>query len=140
MPKVKTVPHQRVIDIKKQPCNAYNLFTTNNLKALDEAAGLLQSDGGFKLYVYMAKNQDKYSFALSSSDFRNWSGLGKTAYTTAFNELIDKGYLVLKEKKGTISYYIFYDKARSHNDNVIIEIPPDKVRETQRIKRIIKKG
>ena len=68
----------------------------------------------------------------------NWSGLGKTAYDTAFRELVDKGYLVLKE--GTKSFYTFYDKPKKSNDNVIIEIPPEKVRETRKIYKIISRG
>ena len=46
--------------------------------------------------MYFAKNQDKYSFALSSADFCEWSGLGIGAYNTAFEELKEQGYLIPK--------------------------------------------
>ena len=94
MPKV---PNQREITVAKEPTDKKHLYTANNLAALDEAAKRLQSKGGFKLYMYLAKNQDKYSFNLSSTDFMLWSGLGYTAYATAFSELADEGYLILKE-------------------------------------------
>ena len=55
--------------------------------------------------MYLAQNQDKYNFYLSSSHFKECSGLGQDAYGTAFAELVDKGYLV-KIKKDT---YMFYD-------------------------------
>lgn len=54
----------------------------------------------------------------------NWSGLGKTAYFTAFDELVDKGYLIQdKEQKNK---YNFYDKSHKEEesqqiDNVIID-------------------
>lgn len=80
----------------------------NNLSAIDEAARLLQSKGGFKLYMYFAKNQNKYAFALSSSDFMEWSGLAYSAYTSAFKELVQHGFLVQNPKKE--NEYFFYDK------------------------------
>ena len=85
MPKpIETVPNQRVLTIHKEPTDKQHKYTCNSLEALGEAAKRLQSKGGFKLYMYLAKNQDKYNFALSSSDFCNWSGLGIAAYRTAF--------------------------------------------------------
>lgn len=106
---VKTVPNQRTISVSKQPTDKQHKYTANNLDALDEAASRLQSKGGFKLYMYLAKNQDKYYFALSSAAFCLWSGLGLRAYTTAFEELEKEGYLVKKEDKE--KSYIFYDKS-----------------------------
>lgn len=58
--------------------------------------------------MYLAKNQDDYEFALSSSDFKEWSGLGARAYTTAFEELKSKGYLIALNDSETI--YCFRDK------------------------------
>lgn len=135
MAKQQRVPHQREITIKKEPTNRDNKYTANNLAALDEAANRLQSKGGFKLYMYLAKNQDKYNFNLSSSDFMVWSGLGYTAYTTAFGELIKEGYLIVKE--GTETIFTFYDKSQilreEENENLTIEIPIEKVEEIKKI-------
>lgn len=123
--KIKTVPNQRMIEVNKMPTNKENLYTANNISAIDEAGIMLQSIGGFKLYIYLAKNQNKYTFALSSADFMRWSGLGKQAYTTAFNELVDKGYLIKDDKQK--NKYFFYDKSQHKQkknneiDNVIIE-------------------
>lgn len=105
----RTVPNQRTIIVYKSPTNKQNLYATLNLSALDEAASQIKSEGGFRLYIYLAKNQNNYNFVLSSSHFQQWSGCGKTAYTTGFNELVEKGYLVPnpKVKNG----FIFHDKA-----------------------------
>lgn len=130
------VPNQRMLKIHKEPTDRNHLFTANNIAALDEAAGLLQTKGGFKLYMYLAKNQNNYQFDLYSSNFIYWSGLGITAYRSAFNELVDKGYLIEQSKNN----YIFYDKSQleQHSDSITIEIPEEKVEEVRNIENKIK--
>ena len=118
---IKSFPNQRVIEVNKEPADKQHKYTINNLSALDEAAARLISVGGFKLYIYIAKNQDKYCFALSSADFYRWSSLGKQAYTTAFQELVSKGYLVKSESQK--NKFIFYEKSQlneDQDDNVLI--------------------
>lgn len=132
MAKQQKVPNQREITINKAPTDKNNKYTANNLNALDEAAFRLQSKGGFKLYMYLAKNQDKYNFNLYSSDFQQWAGIGSTAYGTAFKELVSEGYLILKE--GTKDIYTFYDKSQIKDDVIQIEIPVEKVEEINTIK------
>ena len=138
-----TVPNQRTITVKKEKTDKQHRYTANNLAALDEAARLLQSKGGFKLYMYLAKNQDKYQFALSSADFCAWSGLGMTAYNSAFQELKDKGYLVLKDdsKQGK-NHFVFYDKSMlaEQEEETIIEIPVEKVEQQNNIRQLIDTG
>ena len=56
------VPNQRVITINKAPCDKNHTYTLNNLDSLDEAAGRLVQKASFKLYIYLAKNQNKYIF------------------------------------------------------------------------------
>ena len=144
MPKpIETVPNQRVLSIHKEPTDKEHKYTCNSLEALGEAAKRLQSKGGFKLYMYLAKNQDKYNFALSSSDFCNWSGLGIAAYRTAFEELEKQGYLILKGS--STNNYTFYDKAQkedeaAQNDNVNISIPTEKVKEVQQLQEQVAAG
>lgn len=144
MPKpIETVPNQRVLTIHKEPTDKQHKFTANNLAALDEAARRLQSKGGFKLYMYLAKNQDKYNFALSSSDFCNWSGLGIAAYRTAFEELEKQGYLIINGSSK--NNYIFYDKAQKEDeaaekDNINITIPTEKVEEVQQLQEQVAAG
>ena len=130
-----SVPNQRQITINKEPTNKSNLYTANNLAALDEAARRLQSKGGFKLYMYLAKNQDKYKFDLSSSDFMLWSGLGIAAYRTAFDELVENGYLLLKENTDTV--FTFHDKAQYEEKlqgNIEVEFVPETVEEVRKAK------
>lgn len=119
MPKdIKTVPNQRVITIHKEPTDKQHKFTMNNLEALGEAAKRLQSKAGFKLYMYLAKNQELPNWVLSSSHFCEWSGAGIAAYRTAFDELVKQGYLIPKDKtKEKETIYTFYDKSRTEDTN-----------------------
>lgn len=126
MAQVQTVPHQRVITVNKEPTDKQHLYTVNNLAAVDEAARYLQSKAGFKLYYYIAKNQNNRQFALSSKDFCSWGGVGIRAYNTAFAELVENGYLIPKEDSETI--FMFYDKSRfdlpeKYGDKIVIEFP-----------------
>ena len=144
--KIESVPNQRILTIHKEPTDKQHKYTVNNLEAMGEAAKRLQSKGGFKLYMYLAKNQDKYSFALSSTEFCSWSGLGIAAYRTAFEELKTEGYLIPKDatkEKETI--YTFYDKAQIEDtkaaaDNVDIEVPQEKVEEVEKVKEQIEEN
>lgn len=131
MAKQQKYPNQRTITVNKALTDKTHKFTANNLEALDEAARRLVSKGGFKLYMYLAKNQNKYNFNLYSSDFMLWGSMAATAYTTAFKELEKEGYLV-ETSKGN---YIFYDKSQKpeepkDNKNAVnITIPEEKVEE-----------
>ena len=106
-----SVPNQRRIFVKKMLCNKNNKYTVNNLEALDKAAKLLQTKAGFKLYMYLAKNQNDYKFYLSSSDFMNWAGIAYTAYTSAFNQLVQKKFLLQTENK---TCFVFCDYPNSY--------------------------
>ena len=137
---MSSVPNQRTITVNKEKTDKSHKYTANNLAALDEAASRLQTKGGFKLYMYLAKNQNNYSFALSSADFCAWSGLGMTAYNTAFEELKQQGYLIPKDKsKVKETVFIFYDKSQLEveQEEIIIEIPKQKVEELQRVSKAI---
>ena len=151
MPKpIETVPNQRVLTIHKEPTDKQHKYTCNSLEALGEAAKRLQSKGGFKLYMYLAKNQPtevtRREWVLSSADFCNWSGAGIAAYRTAFKELEEEGYLIPKDKtKDKETIYTFFDKSQKEDikaahDNVIIEIPIEKVEEVQQLQEQVASG
>ena len=112
---INTVPNQRVVTVHKAPADKSHLYTTINLQALGAACNTLQSKAGIKLFLYLAKNQDKYTFALSRADFMEWAGVKDTAYKTAVDELIEKGYLVSKGG----NQYTFYEagKVNIFSDN-----------------------
>ena len=67
--------------------------------------------------------------------------MGYAAYDTAFEELVKKGYLILKD--GTKSVYTFFDKSQKEDDDedetIIIEVPKDKVNEVRKLKENVYK-
>ena len=104
MANYKTVPNQKVVQVKKEVCNKDNLYAAINLQAMESAAQILKA-GAFKLWVYFAKNQNNYEFALSNKEVAENFGIKKDQYDTAVKELIANGYL--KENGG--NHYIFYE-------------------------------
>lgn len=52
------------------------------------------SGNAFKMWVYLGKNKDNYTFALSKVDTLDWCGFSKNTYTSAFNELVKAGFLI----------------------------------------------
>lgn len=47
----------------------------------------------FYIYTYMNLNQNGYTFALSSKEVQDKTGIGHSAYNDAIKELLEKGYL-----------------------------------------------
>lgn len=134
------VPNQRKILVVKEPTNKQsveNYYTAINLLALENASSKLRSKAGFKLWVYIAKNQNRFKFAMSSLDFCQWSGYAIKAYRSAFNELVDKGFLVEERK----NEYVFYEYPNEHKEEnefkVNITIPTNKVEEVKRAEELL---
>lgn len=102
---VKTVPNQKVVSMEKESCKGA-LFAQINMEALESAARDLDA-GAFKLWVYFAKNQNSYTFALSSKDVENTFGMKIKQYNNAIATLTEKGYLVETSK----NHYTFKEIA-----------------------------
>lgn len=120
--KDKKVPNQRTITVQRTDDDKKAPFLFLSHSIISEASFRLQSAGGFKLYIYILRAEPNKPFNFYSSDFMKWSGLGKRAYTTAFDELVAEGYLVLKE--GTKSVFTFYPKSQIEEKPLTIEVAP----------------
>ena len=94
----------KVIVRNRVPRDERHLYTKQNLEALSAACRNL-NESEFKLWIYLNKNADGYSFDLSPADFSNWSGVSESSYKRAKKGLVDKGYLVETGK----SHYAFYE-------------------------------
>lgn len=104
---METNPNQKTITTKgaehaNTKTGKYGLF---NINAMQEAMTLLKPNT-FKLWCYMAKNQNNYTFALSCVDACGFCKMTKKTYLTCVQELIDTGYLV--NTNG--NHYDFYEK------------------------------
>lgn len=103
MANIKTVPNQKVVKVEKQETKG-KIFSQIEMDAL-EAAGRDLDAGAFKLWVYFAKNQNGYEFALSSKHVEENFGIKIKQYNNAVKTLEEKGYLV--NTKG--NNYMFYE-------------------------------
>lgn len=99
---IQTVPNQWVIKVKKADISEDTTYMRVNMDALDKAAKNLKA-GAFKLWIYFAKNQHDYTFALSPKHVKELFNMDKTQYDNARAELVEKGYLVVQDRK----YYHF---------------------------------
>ena len=89
----ETYQNQKTITTKSAKHDDENLCAVLNLEAMSEA--MVNLDGSaFKLWCYMAKNQNNYTFALSRVDACRFCGFSKPAYLRAVQNLIEAGYLV----------------------------------------------
>lgn len=95
-----SVPNQKLLVVSKEEQGKHTVIS---LKALERASKVLQGEP-FKLWLYLAKNQDGYQLALSMVDAISWGIGSKSSYYRAIKELESKGYL---QKSG--GRYIFYE-------------------------------
>ena len=101
-----TSPNQKTITVCKELCDNQHYYTMINLNALERAAIDLKS-GAFKLWVYLAKNQNNFTFGLSNKAVAEQFGIKKDQYDSAVKELIEKGYLIETAK----NKYVFKELA-----------------------------
>lgn len=115
---MKTVANQKTIAISKEACDnkcKENHYSKINLKALQDA--IIDLDGNaFKLWVYFAKNQDGYTFALSPIDAIKWGIGSKKTYDRAVKKLIQEKYLVETSK----NHYTFYEVSQKEKPLVTV--------------------
>ena len=104
---MNTVPNQKTITVSKTECGKGVLSAIINMDSMNQALGEL-SGNAFKLYMYMAKNCDKYTSALSSKDATSVCGMCRSAYDRAIKEMIQKGYLYSENDN---NIYNFHDRA-----------------------------
>lgn len=66
---------------------------------------VLSTMGGAKLWLYLAKNQNRHLRALSSKDFCQWANCSIKAYNNGFKELVDNGFLIpVEEDEGSYEF------------------------------------
>ena len=112
----QTVPNQKTIAINKEKCDKDHLYATINLEALQDAMIDLSGEA-LKLWLYMAKNQNGYTFALSPIDAVKWGIGSKSSYIRAVNKLIKEKYLI----ETSPNHSTFYEKSKKEKPTVTVE-------------------
>ena len=98
-----TVENQKTITTSKEKSNKNNKYSIFNLNALQYAMIDLKGES-FKLWCYINKNQDGFTFALSAVDAIKWGVGSRSSYNRAVKELQEKGYLV-EDSKNQFTFY-----------------------------------
>ena len=60
----------------------------------------------FKLYCYLCNNEMGYTMDLYPCDFCNVANVSNDTYRSAFNELVEKGYLVNDADHKTVYHFM----------------------------------
>lgn len=100
-----TFENQKTITTKGALHNKENTYAMLNIEAMEEAMALLKPNT-YKVWCYMAKNQNNYTFALSCVDACRFCKMSKPTYLKCIQELINTGYLV----NTSGNHYDFYEK------------------------------
>ena len=96
---------QKSITTKGAKHDKQNTYGIISIEAMQEAMTLLKPNT-FKLWCYMAKNQNNYTFSLSCVDVCNFCKMSKPTYLDCVQQLISVGYLVNTQD----NHYDFYEK------------------------------
>lgn len=102
---MQTYENQKIITTKCALHDTQNIYAKINIEAMECAMALLKPNT-FKVWCYMAKNQNNYTFALSCVDACRFCKISKPTYLACIQELIDTGYLVNTHGNS----YDFYEK------------------------------
>ena len=109
-----SVPNQKIVQIGKRTVrDGKHLYAMMNLDAMQQAMRTLKGSS-LKMWLYLNKNQENYTFDLSRTACLEW-GIKKDSYYDGVRELVEKGYLV-QAREGS-NYYTFYESPRTENQN-----------------------
>ena len=101
--------NQKGIRIVKTQSDKSHPYSIINAAAIEEAMKTLRPNA-FKLWCYLACNQDGYEFGLSRKEVNEKCHITDKTYVSAVNELIEKNYLVRFELYPNLWGYLFLEK------------------------------
>lgn len=125
---MNTVENQKIIIVIKENCDKNHPYSIINMSAQEDA--WLKLDGNaYKVWSYIASNQNEYQFGLSKKDICAKQNISTSTYYRAISKLKEKGFLIPKNKDSNI--YYFFEKSRSDlleldTDDILCELPQDK--------------
>jgi hypothetical protein len=112
-----TVPNQKVISISgKAPCDTNNLYAKINKEAMFAAIQNL-TPSNFEVWLYLASQQNNYTFAFSPSAVSDETGIKKSTLQEGIRVLIRERYLIPRGEKSNV--YDFYELPKEDVEEVI---------------------
>jgi hypothetical protein len=113
---METRENQKVVTTMKAKCDGDNYYSPVNINAASKAMAILKPNT-FKLWFYLGKNQNNYTFALSKVDAMQFCNISRATYLNGIKELIDTGYLV-QDGDGS-NHYNFYELPQEEKEMII---------------------
>lgn len=113
------VPNQKTVSVNKEPCDKKHLYTCVNIDALTHAMKDM-TPAQFKVWFYFAKNQNNYTFELSSVAVQNFCNISDKTYRDAIKILIEKRYLIKRNDSKIYDFYEIPPKAEMIADGTTI--------------------
>lgn len=98
-------PNQDFVEVQKETCDESHIYAKINIAAMQLAMKDL-TPAQFEVWMYFAKNQAGYQFAVSPAAALNEFGIKKDTFQKAKQVLKDKGYLIENPAKGK-NHWIF---------------------------------
>lgn len=98
-------PNQDFVTVSKEPCDKSHIYMTINQEAVRLAVKDL-TPVQFQVWLYFAKNQAGYTFAVSPAAALDEFGIKKDTFQKAKAVLKEKGYLIEDLAKGK-NHWIF---------------------------------
>lgn len=119
---MESAENQKIVIVNKATTDKKHPYTPINIEVLNNALTTLKGNE-FKVWMYIAKNQNQFTFALSSKETCRICNICRSTYVSAIHTLLDKGYLVPKADEKNV--YIFYE-AGSNDPDATIKISENK--------------
>lgn len=99
-----SVPNQKTIFIERSTDSVKKDFLKVSNASLNMAMSNLKPTS-FMLWIYFTDNSKGYKLDLYPSNFTDLTGLSRSTYIRAFEELEEKGYLI--KSKTRKNWYLF---------------------------------
>ena len=122
-----TAENQKIVIVNKDTTDKKHPYKPINIEIWNNALTTLKGNE-FKVWMYIAKNQNQFTFALSSKETCRICNICRSTYVSAIHTLLDKGYLVPKANEKNV--YIFYE-AGSNDPDATIKISENKKAEIE---------
>lgn len=103
---MNTNPNQKIIQIIKKKGTDEILYTQIVVEAFDIALKLL-SPTEYKVWTYLAKNANGFTFALSAVACMDACAISRSSYNSAVRRLIELGYLTQRSENSNV--WVFHD-------------------------------
>lgn len=128
-----SVPNQKKIFIERSTDTIRNDFlkvSNENLKL----AMMNLKPTTFLLWIYFTDNKDGYQLDLYPENFTELTGLSRSTYRRAFEELEEKGYLIKSKNKK--NWYLFNERSEKLFPNKKDEIISLEKQNLEEIKKL----